>query len=257
VNRSSSPAPTIPSKINQQVPELNPFSSPVSIEEGYTRWAATYDQAPNPLLALEQRCLLPLLPNVAGKRVLDLACGTGRWLEKLSTANLAFGLGLDLSEAMLAVAREKPSVSGRLVRANCLHLPLASSVFDLAICSFAVEHIGDLSQLALEWSRILKRTADLFITSLHPTAFAAGWRVGFRDGQGATQIDSASHSIEQIVNVFSGCGFELSRTLECFLGEQERPLFTYGGKERCYESARGIPAVMILHFRRSSGGSQD
>src|SRR5579863_129417 len=44
----------------------------VSVEEGYERWAPTYDHAPNPLLHLEERKLAALLPDLSGKHVLDL-----------------------------------------------------------------------------------------------------------------------------------------------------------------------------------------
>jgi len=245
-------APTITPTIHQQVSGSGAIPCRVSVEEGYARWAATYDQTPNPLLALEQRCLLPLIPDVAGKCVLDLACGTGRWLEKLLAAKPASGFGIDLSAAMLAVAQEKATMTGRLARADCLQLPFPSEVFDLAVCSFAVEHIRNLSEVATEWSRVLKPPADLFITGLHPAAYATGWRAGFRDGQDAMQIDAVPHSAREMVAVFRGAGFELRHTLECFVGEPERPLFAYTGKERFFDAAHRVPAIMISHFRRCS-----
>ena len=67
-------------------------SSVVPMAEGYQRWALTYDDDPNPLLAREERHLLPLLAALHGKRILDLACGTGRWLEKLT--GLGAGAGI-------------------------------------------------------------------------------------------------------------------------------------------------------------------
>jgi ubiquinone/menaquinone biosynthesis C-methylase UbiE len=243
--------------IDRQVPGPGAIPCRVSVEEGYARWAATYDQTPNPLLALEQRCLLPLLPTVAGKRVLDLACGTGRWLEKLLAAGPELGIGIDFSPAMLDVARQKAAIGGRLARANCLKLPFRDSAFDLAICSFALDHIGSLSELATEWRRVVRQPADLYITELHPTAYAAGWRTGFRDQQGAMQIESTAHSIREIVAVFNSTGFELSHALECYVGEPERPFFACAGKERFFDVARVVPAIMILHFRRGSGAGEN
>ena len=248
-------APTITPAIDQQVSGPPAIPCRVSVEEGYARWAATYDQTPNPLLALEQRCLLPLIPDLAGKCVLDLACGTGRWLEKLLAAKRASGFGIDLSAAMLAMAQQKAAMAGRLARADCLQLPFPSDVFDLAVCSFAVEHIRKLSAVAAEWSRVLKQSADLFITGLHPAAYATGWRAGFRNGQDAMQIDAVPHSAKEMVAVFSAAGFELRHTLECFVGEPERPLFAYAGKEPFFDAARGVPAIMISHFRRCSRAS--
>jgi SAM-dependent methyltransferase len=253
VSGSSANAPAI----DQPVSGSGAISLRVSAEEGYARWAPTYDQTPNPLLALEQRSLLPLLPSVAGRRVVDLGCGTGRWLEKLLSAKPALGIGVDLSAAMLAVAQQKAAIAGRMVRADCLRLPFPSDGFDLAVCSFAAEHIGNLSKLAAEWSRVLTQPADLFITGLHPAAYSAGWRAGFRDQQGAMQIDAAPHTAEQMVAVFRGTGFELGQVLECSVGEPERPLFACAGRERLFDAAREVPAVMILHFRRYVRASEN
>jgi SAM-dependent methyltransferase len=257
VIRSSPSATTITPIIDQQVSGSDALPCCVSVEEGYARWAATYDQTPNPLLALEERCLLPLIPDVAGKCVLDLACGTGRWLEKLLAAKPASGFGIDLSAAMLAVALEKAAMAGRLARADCLQLPFPSGVFDLAVCSFAVEHIRNLSEVAAEWSRVLKQSADLFITGLHPAAYDTGWRAGFRDGQDAMQIDAVPHPTTKMVAVFRGAGFELRHRLECFVGEPERPLFACTRKERFFDAARGVPAIMISHFQRCSRASEN
>ena len=69
-------------------------SCAISVAEGYERWAPTYDHAPNPLLAREERHLLPLLEDLQSKRMLDLACGTGRWLEKLATRGASREWGL-------------------------------------------------------------------------------------------------------------------------------------------------------------------
>src|SRR5580698_10220905 len=239
VSRNSPAATTITPTIDQQVSAAGAIPCRVSVDEGYAAWAPTYDHTPNPLLALEQRCLLPLIPDITGKRMLDLACGTGRWLQKLLAAKPASGFGIDLSAPMLAVAQEKSAIAGRLVRADCLQLPFPSDVFDLAVCSFAVEHIKNLSEVAAEWSRVLKQSADLFITGLHPAAYATGWRAGFRDGQDAMQIDAVPHSAKEMVAVFRGARFELRHTLECFVGEPERPLFACTGKERFFDAARG------------------
>jgi ubiquinone/menaquinone biosynthesis C-methylase UbiE len=244
--------PVIAPAIDPRVSRSGAIPRRVSVPEGYARWAASYDQTPNPLLALEERCLWPLLPNVAGKRVLDLACGTGRWLERLLASDPVLGIGIDLSPAMLRVAREKTAIKGRLARADCLKLPLRDAAFDLAICSFALEHIGKFRELARECWRVLGEPADLYINELHPAAYDAGWRTGFRDQQGALQIETMSHSSREIVTVFNRVGFELAHALECFVGEPERPLFARAGKESYFDNARVVPAVMILHFRRAS-----
>jgi len=51
----------------------------MGVIEGYDKWASTYDQDPNPLIALEERVTLEFIGNVKDQRVLDLGCGTGRY----------------------------------------------------------------------------------------------------------------------------------------------------------------------------------
>src|SRR6266704_4816361 len=55
--------------------------------------------------ALEHADLLALLPDVDGRRVLDLGCGAGQLARHLATSGAAEVVGVDLSERMLALAR--------------------------------------------------------------------------------------------------------------------------------------------------------
>src|SRR6266446_1206404 len=55
--------------------------------------------------ALEHADLLALLPDVDGRRVLDLGCGAGQLARHLATTGAAEVVGVDVSERMLAMAR--------------------------------------------------------------------------------------------------------------------------------------------------------
>src|SRR6266568_1200223 len=65
-------------------PSLPQTSRRTSVGEAFRLWSKTYDDELNPLLALEQRFVNSLLPRVDGRNVLDVGCGTGRWLRALS-----------------------------------------------------------------------------------------------------------------------------------------------------------------------------
>ena len=52
----------------------------LGVVEGYDKWASTYDREPNPLIALEEKVTLGMIGDVQGQRVLDLGCGTGRYV---------------------------------------------------------------------------------------------------------------------------------------------------------------------------------
>jgi len=233
---------------NSTAPSATPAY--VSVLEGYERWASTYDQAPNPLLNLEARKLGILLPSLSDKRVLDLACGTGRWLERFLAQSADSAIGVDSSAAMLRVARKKPATQGRIAQADCLNLPFRSTVFDLVVCSFALGHIGALGAMVNELARVTKSGADVFVSDLHPEAYAQGWRTGFRDPIGAVQIEMWPRTAEQTIRAFYSGGFECLTHLPLCIGEPEKPIFARAGKGHLFKQACQVPAVLICHFRR-------
>jgi len=224
----------------------------VPVQEAYDRWAPTYDRFPNPLLSLEERELGAFIPRLRGKRLLDLACGTGRWLEKLSSQGADVGVGVDFSTAMLRVAETKPAIRGRLARADCKHLPFQASTFDFVVCSFALGHICDLRGLACELGRVARTGADILTSDLHPEAYEKGWRTGFRDARGAVEIDTWARSPEEIADCFCSEGFERLTHISLWLGEPERPIFDRAGKSNLFSAASKVPAILVSHFRLAS-----
>jgi ubiquinone/menaquinone biosynthesis C-methylase UbiE len=229
----------------------------VPVEEGYERWAPIYDHSPNPLLGREERYLLPLLPSVAGKHVIDLACGTGRWLDKLLQRGVRSAVGVDRSAAMLRVANNNSAVEGRrLTRADCLRLPFRASVFDFAICSFALGHVPDLRGMVRELARVMKPHSDVFVSDLHPDAYARGWRTAFRDATSAVEIDARPYSAEHVMRAFYAGGFECLSHVALCLGEAERPIFARAEKVHIFGEACRVPAVLICRFRRFGVMSQ-
>jgi len=153
---------------------------------------------------------------------------------------------------MLRVAGTKSAISGRLGEADCESLPFSNAAFDLAICSFALGHIGDLVSVARELARVTKTGADVFVSDLHPDAYARGWRVGFRDGSTAVQIEMRSRPVKDIVQTFCANGFECRTDVSLRLGEPERPLFVQAGKSDSFADACQLPAVLVCQFRRQA-----
>jgi ubiquinone/menaquinone biosynthesis C-methylase UbiE len=93
---------------------------------------------------------------VAGKRVLDVACGEG-----YGTALLAQGAaevtGVDLSEAAIEHARAAYAAArnARFVCAPCTRLPLADACIDVAVSFETIEHIADQGPFLDELARCL------------------------------------------------------------------------------------------------------
>jgi ubiquinone/menaquinone biosynthesis C-methylase UbiE len=221
----------------------------LSVTEGYERWAATYDSFPNPLLAREERHVVPLLGDLTGKTILDLACGTGRWLEILLRRGAA-GVGIDCSTSMLGTARQKYAIASRLAQASCEMLPFRAESFDFAVCSFALGHIRKLACFVRELGCVMRPGADVFLTDLHPDAYAQGWRVGFRDRDVSFRIDMLPRAAEQIAAGFSAGGFAVVSHESLWLGDAERPIFVRAGKTQAFAKACQLPAILACRFRR-------
>ena len=110
---------------------------------GYDMWAASYDDTPNPLVALDRRYTLNCLMAKPAEHVLDAGCGTCNHLFALKTAG-SQPVGVDLSRGMLRIARRRlPGVP--LAQANLNDgLPLARGTFDATVCSLVSEHLTNL-----------------------------------------------------------------------------------------------------------------
>lgn len=223
---------------------------PLSAEEGYELWAASYDTDPNPLLAAEERALAPTLSRVAGRRVLDVACGTGRWLDRVVRAGAEMATGVDLSRGMLNVAQAKTRLPGRLVRGDGLLLPFRDEAADLVICSFALSHVERLELFAREAARVTQHDGEVWMSDLHPDARACGWTTGFRHNGGPAHITTFAHSVREICGCFAAAGLGLLEWRDVWLGERERPLFERAGKSAWYDKVQNVPAVYVARFVR-------
>ena len=223
----------------------------VGVEEGYRLWSETYDDAPNPLLALEERLLRPLVTEVRGKRVLDLGCGTGRWLARLLEQGAASVVGVDLSPEMLVRAQRKPQLAGTLVRGRCDRLPVKSAFADVILCSFTLGYMLDLDAFTREVGRVAAPNASVLISDFHPEAHARGWRRSFRCGGEEIEVRNFVHTLAEIEKAFESVGFNICQLMERSFGEAERAAFRAAGKDESFARAvEAGPAIFICRLRR-------
>jgi ubiquinone/menaquinone biosynthesis C-methylase UbiE len=110
-----------------------------------------------------------LLPDLRGRTVLDLGCGFGwfcRWARENGAASV---LGTDVSEKMLARARETtPDAAIAYAQADMERLELPPASFDLAYSSLALHYIANLDGLLKEVHRSLVQGGSLVFSVEHP-----------------------------------------------------------------------------------------
>jgi cytosine/adenosine deaminase-related metal-dependent hydrolase/ubiquinone/menaquinone biosynthesis C-methylase UbiE len=227
-------------------------ASPAQIESRvFDLWAQVYDAQANPLLMLEERKATPLLPLVNGGKVLDVGCGTGRWLAHLEELNPASLMGVDCSSAMVDRAREKVLPTTKVEHGNCSTLPCESSSYTFVMASFLVSYLTDLQLFARECARVLRPGRWLLISDMHPeTAAERGWTRSFHVNGARVDIAVHSRSLTEIVATFEQNGFEVRVLIEPAFEEPERLVFEDAGKLGEYEKLAGIPAIYILKLQR-------
>jgi malonyl-CoA O-methyltransferase len=221
-------------------------SSPSCIDpvEGHRLWAENYDSEVNPLLALERRVLQPHLDRLEGKFVVDVGCGTGRWLSFVSESGASFA-GVDLTPQMLARAAAKPGLRGRLARADAQSLPFGGAVADITLCSFCVSYVRDLPAVFAELGRITGVQGRVIVSDIHPAAIAAGWKRTFRGAGRTYEMKLEPRPSKDTLRAGGQAGLTLWRVLEPRFGEAERPLFEKAGQAEAYEAVSRIPALLI------------
>src|ERR1700751_5776060 len=116
----------------------------------FALWSNDYDDSPNPMLSLEERFLAPLLPEISGKDILDVGCGTGRWLARLAELSPRSLTGIDFSAEMLARAKQKLAKGVRLAIGSATSLPVASASADVVCASFVASYVDNLDTFAAE-----------------------------------------------------------------------------------------------------------
>lgn len=158
--------------------------------EAYQLWAAAYPpHAHNPLMELEQRAMLDVMPPLSGRVVLDLACGTGRYMRIVEQAGAARVIGVDNSAAMLEGNAQRGRVLGSMSA-----VPLASESVDVVVCGLAVGHFPDLSAVLNEIGRVLKPGGAALISDVHPFAAHSGGQRTF------TGTDRRTYAVEHYVH---------------------------------------------------------
>ena len=185
-------------------------------QAAYSLWAKNYPPRPhNPLMVLEQQTVLSLLPDVSGLRVLDAGCGTGRYLQTLKSRG-AFAIGMDLSAAMLARARE---LTDRVAQADLRALPFDDASIDVVVCGLALGDFAELELALSEIARVVRLGGSVIYSVVHPAGEAAGWSRTFESDGRQLAVDGFWHSLEHHRRACTAAGLSIEEWREPQLAE--------------------------------------
>lgn len=188
-------------------------------------YAAKIDTKPHNAY-YERPATLSLLPDVAGRRVLDAGCGPGAYAQWLLERG-AQVQAIDASPRMVEHARRR--TGGRAeVRVADLARPLdflADGSIDVVLSALVLEYVRDWRATLAEFHRVLVPGGHLVASVTHPfsdyTYFkstkyfeiekvSAEWKgFGVR-----VQMPTYRRSLEETLNPFGEAGFAITRVIE-------------------------------------------
>ena len=225
----------------------------LDLAAGYKDWSTTYDSGWNPLLQVEEAVVHPILDTwPKGAVVLDAACGTGRHAAHLAKHGCKV-IGVDLSTAMLTVARQKLKKKADFRLGDLHHLPLEVAEVDAAVCSLALVHLDDLKAPLAELRRVLRPGGHLVLSDIHWLSLYLGGVSQAQDDEGNWGVMPASRFLpSDYVNAALSAGFEILGCWEPRWGSIEGE----GGplaQEWCPDAAaaayRVMPAAIVWLLR--------
>ncbi len=167
-----------------------------SVTRTYRRWAPVYDMVFGRVFEQGRRAAVGASNRIGG-RVLDVGVGTGIALPMYDAA--AQLVGVDLSEAMLTLARERiarrglRNVEGLLVM-DAEHLAFADRSFDVVVAQYVVNTVPYPERTLDEFVRVLRPGGEIVLLNrvgadagprrtverwLSPLTRRLGWRSEF------------------------------------------------------------------------------
>lgn len=124
----------------------------------FNQQAPTYDKD---IRGQHARTLYPVLlkklSNISYHSALDLGCGTGEMIRLILEQDRNKKLtGIDLSEKMLEVAKEKLKDKATFILGDSEQLPFPENTFDVVFCNDSFHHYPAPEKVLAEIQRVLK-----------------------------------------------------------------------------------------------------
>lgn len=221
---------------------------PLKVDEGYRRWAPSYSDE-TAISFLENKLVSTMTPPLAGARLLDAGCGTGR---RLRNTTAALAVGLEPSRDMLdaGISADGPMIGIELAIGDVREMPLQDRSFDVIWCRLVLGHLRRIERAYAELARVADCGAAVIVSDFHPAAAAAGHRRSFRVGDERFDLEHHVHQPEDHIAAARAAGLGLRDIRDAAIGSDVRSFYEMAGKLEVYPDHFGLPVVLALAFRK-------
>ncbi|MCC7416667.1 MAG: class I SAM-dependent methyltransferase [Acidobacteria bacterium] len=207
--------------------------------------------------AMQARALSNMVGRVAERPILDVGTGTGRAALQFARGG-AFVTGVDASEQMLAVARQRAAAEGlkvRFVRGDAHELDFPDRAFDVAISLRVLMHAPHWRRCIAELCRVSERLVIVDYPSSRGAAHLESvWR-RIRYAAGARTEPYRVFADRDIADAFDRSGFTIRSVHRQFvlpiafhrlIGSQRFTLTLEGGLDRVgLRRVFGSPVTLV------------
>jgi SAM-dependent methyltransferase len=218
---------------------------------GYRVWSATYDEPGNPLIEVEEPIVRELLAVRPPGRVLDAACGTGRYAALLAGAGHRV-IGVDSSPDMLGKARAKVP-DGVFALGELQRLPVPDRAVDLVVCALALPHVPALAPVFAEFARVLRPGGHLITSDIHWQSLYLGGIASIADDSGAVaRMPAARLRPSDYIAAARSAGLQVDDCREPTWPPDPHaggPLSRTWAAEAVDAACENTPAAIVWHFR--------
>lgn len=230
-------------------------SAPVlSPAQAYALWAPDYPaHAHNPVMQAEERAMLSLMPaDLHGLNVLDVGCGSGRYMLQALRRGASRTIGVDLSSAMLrrAYAELTACRSGAgigLAQGSMTSLPVLDGWADLTVCALVVGHLECLADALRELHRVTRPQGVVLCSDVHPIGPALGWQRDFKHGGQRFAVRHTQHLYSHWHAACAAQGLAIEDVLEPMLDPEDIPAGANFDR-----TALTVPVALVFKLRRGS-----
>jgi len=207
--------PTHPARVN----DYDAFAEEYTAENESSIWNAYY----------ERPAMLALAGDVAGRRILDVGCGSGPLFAELRDRG-AVVTGLDSSVGMLELARRRLGPDADLHLADLADpLPFPEGAFDVVVSSLVLHYLEDWTGPLAEMRRVLLPGGRLILSVNHPfdthgmqplserrlNYFTTwNWTEEWTMGGQTVQMSFWERPLHAMTDAFTGAGFRISAISE-------------------------------------------
>ncbi|MGH7867474.1 MAG: class I SAM-dependent methyltransferase, partial [Candidatus Dormibacteraceae bacterium] len=114
--------------------------------------------------------VLSLMPeDLSGKRVLDAGCGSGIYAQMIASRGASV-TGVDASSKIIEIAEQEKPIDLEITYkvGDIGNLAFPDAAFDLVVCTYVLDNVGNLKSVFQEFHRLLKNQGICIFSISHP-----------------------------------------------------------------------------------------